>query len=109
MASVVDDEKREVMFLYNLKIGPCPRSYGLHVANMACTYFIYFITKSYFQFAAIPEEIIEEAQNIATTLHAAILRKLTKRIVEASKGGNFDQLVGLWRAAKGRWLSWSET
>ncbi len=35
MASIVDDEKKEVAFLYRLTTGPCPRSYGMHVASMA--------------------------------------------------------------------------
>ena len=36
MDSIVDEEKKEVAFLYRLTNGTCPRSYGLHVANMAC-------------------------------------------------------------------------
>jgi len=76
MDSIVDDEKKEVAFLYNLTEGTCPRSYGLHVANMA----------------SIPKSILEEAQNIADTLHAAILNKLSKKICIALSSNNYDQI-----------------
>jgi DNA mismatch repair protein MSH6 len=35
MACHVDDEKREVVYLYKLTDGVCPRSYGMNVARMA--------------------------------------------------------------------------
>jgi len=93
MASIVDEANKEVAFLYRLTDGNCPRSYGLHVANMA----------------SIPKSILEEAQTIANKLHLAILRKLTIRVADAIKAGNHEQVLSLWRAAKGRWISWSET
>ncbi len=58
---------------------------------------------------AIPSEIIEDAERIATILHSAILRKLSQKIVEVVREkGNLEQLVGLWKAAKGRWISWDD-
>ncbi len=35
MGCFVDEEKRDVTFLYQLQDGFCPKSYGMHVANMA--------------------------------------------------------------------------
>ena len=43
-------------------------------------------------YAAIPKSILDEAQNIADTLHAAIIHKLTKRVHEVLSSGNYDQL-----------------
>lgn len=118
MDSIVDEEKKEVAFLYRLTKGDCPRSYGLHVANMACTSsFLSFLSTSFLlmNFAAIPKSILDEAQSIADTLHSSILHKLTNRVCEAINNSNSSEeqkheaLVGLWRAAKGRWISWDET
>ncbi|RKP23818.1 muts domain V-domain-containing protein, partial [Syncephalis pseudoplumigaleata] len=35
MACYVDDDEKKVTFLYKLTPGACPKSYGMHVANMA--------------------------------------------------------------------------
>eukprot|EP01135_Chromosphaera_perkinsii_P005658 Nk52_evm29s356 gene=Nk52_evmTU29s356 len=46
MACQVNEESKEVTFLYELQEGVCPKSYGMHVANMA----------------GVPSEIVENAE-----------------------------------------------
>ncbi|KAJ3298249.1 DNA mismatch repair protein msh6 [Borealophlyctis nickersoniae] len=44
-----DEERREVTFLYKLKSGSCPKSYGMNVASMA----------------GVPHEIVDRAESVA--------------------------------------------
>ncbi|RHZ76117.1 hypothetical protein Glove_203g51 [Diversispora epigaea] len=50
MSCEIDQDRKEVTFLYKLVPGVCPKSYGMNVANMA----------------GIPRQIIDRAEMIAT-------------------------------------------
>ncbi|TPX40170.1 hypothetical protein SeMB42_g06113, partial [Synchytrium endobioticum] len=49
MSSVVDEESKEVIFLYKLEKGVCPKSYGMHVAHIA----------------GVPRSIVDRADEVA--------------------------------------------
>ncbi|RKP08628.1 muts domain V-domain-containing protein, partial [Thamnocephalis sphaerospora] len=49
MSCYVDEDRKEVTFLYKLTDGACPKSYGMHVANMA----------------GVPTEIVLRAEEVA--------------------------------------------
>ncbi|KAI8824787.1 DNA mismatch repair protein msh6 [Fimicolochytrium jonesii] len=49
MGYMTDEEKREVVFLYKLTRGTCPKSYGMNVASMA----------------GVPEGIVRRAEEVA--------------------------------------------
>ncbi|KAI9596421.1 muts domain V-domain-containing protein [Syncephalis fuscata] len=51
MACYVDDDRKKVTFLYKLTNGACPKSYGMHVANMA----------------GVPTTIVHRAEEVAKT------------------------------------------
>jgi DNA mismatch repair ATPase MutS len=63
MACDVDHEKREVTFLYKLRHGVCPRSYGMNVANMA----------------GIPRSIVDRAEAVADTFEKLTLERSTSK------------------------------
>eukprot|EP00698_Gefionella_okellyi_P003683 TRINITY_DN13445_c0_g1_i1.p1 TRINITY_DN13445_c0_g1~~TRINITY_DN13445_c0_g1_i1.p1 ORF type:complete len:1151 (+),score=299.87 TRINITY_DN13445_c0_g1_i1:80-3532(+) len=80
MDCLVDDEKREVTFLYKLKTGDCPKSYGMHVASMA----------------GVPESVVARAEMIAAefekTSAFARLPKSPAKSAGAAAGGDGDAM-----------------
>lgn len=94
MGCEVDEKKREVTFLYQLREGACPRSYGMNVANMA----------------GIPHSVVSRAEMIAeafenlTFQRSSSLKQITEIDSSASvqvprhiKTSKLADFVNLWR------------
>jgi len=77
MSCLVDDAKGEVVFLYKLQDGVCPKSYGMHVAQMA----------------GIPKEITLRAEEVAKRFEAEAPLSTARLLATSSKAKSVLDIV----------------
>ncbi|KIY68031.1 DNA mismatch repair protein Msh6 [Cylindrobasidium torrendii FP15055 ss-10] len=83
MSSIVDEEKRDIVFLYKLVDGVATSSFGTHVANLA----------------GVPFEVVERAdtisKNFAEKFKARLEERQAKTKIAITAQADFAYLVGV--------------
>ena len=92
-----DSEKKSIAFLYTLGDGPCPKSFGVNVARLAC----------------LPDDVLERAKRVSVAFEAEmngetnhhkiipseaedIASKIEKLFSTGAESVNHDELKQIW-------------